>query len=43
MMSGEIMKETLVWKAGMSEWTPAAQVPDLAALFKDVPPPLPEK
>lgn len=41
--AGEINKETLVWKSGMEQWTPAGQVPELAELFKDVPPPLPGK
>jgi membrane protease subunit (stomatin/prohibitin family) len=40
-MAGEVTKETLVWKAGMGQWTPAGQVSDIAALFDNVPPPLP--
>ena len=28
-----LKKETLVWKAGMANWTPAAQVPDVNKLF----------
>lgn len=42
-VSGEINRETLVWKSGMEQWTPAGQVPELSELFKDVPPPLPGK
>ncbi|MHB8880501.1 MAG: SPFH domain-containing protein [Thermodesulfovibrionales bacterium] len=42
-LAGEITKETLVWKAGMGQWTAAGQVPDVAALFDSVPPPLPGK
>ncbi|MGC2064360.1 MAG: SPFH domain-containing protein, partial [Thermodesulfovibrionales bacterium] len=42
-MSGEITRETLVWRSGMEQWTAAGQVPDLAALFSDVPPPVPGK
>uniref|UniRef100_UPI0005254158 SPFH domain-containing protein n=1 Tax=Catenuloplanes japonicus TaxID=33876 RepID=UPI0005254158 len=36
-----ITRETLVWKAGMAAWTPAGQVPELAPVFANVPPPLP--
>lgn len=36
-----ITGETLVWKAGMGQWTPAAQVPALATLLDTIPPPLP--
>ncbi len=43
MTAGEITRETLVWKSGMQQWTPAGQVPELAELFKDVPPPIPGK
>lgn len=39
--SGGITRDTLVWKAGMANWTAAGQVPELAALFASVPPPLP--
>lgn len=38
---GSLQKETLVWKAGMTQWTPAAQVGELASLFSQMPPPLP--
>lgn len=34
---GTISEDTLVWHAGMSAWTPARQVPELAGLF---PPPV---
>ncbi|MBX7134714.1 MAG: SPFH domain-containing protein [Fimbriimonadaceae bacterium] len=33
--------ESLVWKAGMAQWLAAGQVPELASVFGDVPPPLP--
>ncbi len=33
--------QTLVWKAGMENWKPAAEVPELASLLGSVPPPLP--
>lgn len=39
--SGQLTRETLVWKEGMAAWTKAQDVPDLSALFKAVPPPLP--
>jgi hypothetical protein len=34
----EIDPSSLVWQKGMSQWTPARQIPELATLF---PPPLP--
>jgi len=37
---GQITRETLVWKTGMGAWTPAGQLPELAAIFANVPPPL---
>lgn len=40
-VKGEVKTETLVWREGMSAWTPAGAVPDLAPVFKKVPPPLP--
>lgn len=39
--SGEMTRETLVWRTGMDQWQPAGQVSDLAQLFADMPPPLP--
>lgn len=39
--SGQITRDTLVWKAGMAQWIKAANEPDLASLFGSVPPPLP--
>ncbi|MBB4685049.1 SPFH domain-containing protein [Amycolatopsis jiangsuensis] len=39
--SGTLTRETLVWKAGMAEWTAAAQVPEVAPLLAATPPPLP--
>lgn len=39
--SGELTRETLVWRQGMSQWTPAGQVTELASLFAAMPPPLP--
>jgi membrane protease subunit (stomatin/prohibitin family) len=40
--TGRITRETLVWKQGLANWLPARDVPDLAALFGAVPPPLPK-
>ncbi|HEX8361159.1 MAG TPA: SPFH domain-containing protein, partial [Longimicrobium sp.] len=39
--SGSLTRATLVWKQGMAAWTPASEVPELAALFAATPPPLP--
>jgi membrane protease subunit (stomatin/prohibitin family) len=39
---GKLARETMVWAKGMPQWTAAAQVPALASLFDDVPPPLPK-
>ncbi|GAA3526322.1 SPFH domain-containing protein [Nonomuraea rosea] len=33
--------DALVWRAGMPQWTPARDVPELAALLHSTPPPLP--
>ena len=41
--AGEITRETLVWRSGMKEWTAAGQVAEFAAVFIDVPPPIPGK
>ena len=42
--SGQVTAETLVWRAGMSGWVAAGQVPELADYFQapgPTPPPLP--
>jgi len=39
--SGQVTASTMVWSAGMSGWTPAGQVPQLASLFSVSPPPPP--
>jgi len=36
-----LTRESLVWKQGMAQWTPAGSVPEIAHLFAEVPPPLP--
>jgi membrane protease subunit (stomatin/prohibitin family) len=42
---GQIARDTLVWASGMGDWTPAAQVPQLAGSFSapPAPPPIPSK
>jgi membrane protease subunit (stomatin/prohibitin family) len=42
---GHISRDTLVWSAGMGEWTAAGQVPQLAGSFTapPAPPPVPSK
>ena len=40
--SNQISRETLVWRQGMLNWTAAGQVPELASVFAQVPPPLPK-
>lgn len=37
----EITPDTLVWKPGMANWQKAGEVAEIAALFAEVPPPLP--
>lgn len=39
--TGELTRDTLVWKNGMPSWTAAGQVPELAPVFGAVPPPMP--
>lgn len=39
--TGRLQPGTLVWKAGMADWTPASQVPELAGVLATAPPPLP--
>ena len=39
---GQLTRETLVWKQGMANWTPAGEVAELQPLFAPAgPPPLP--
>ncbi|MFR9534800.1 MAG: SPFH domain-containing protein [Rikenellaceae bacterium] len=43
-LTGQVTKETLVWKEGMANWAPAGQVAELSVLFNPgpaVPPPVP--
>lgn len=39
--SGALTRDTLVWRNGMTGWTPAGQVAELGRVFAAVPPPLP--
>jgi membrane protease subunit (stomatin/prohibitin family) len=39
--AGSITTDTLLWRQGMANWTPAGQVADVAALFSSGPPPIP--
>jgi hypothetical protein len=40
--TGELARASLVWTQGMSEWSSAEAVPDLAHLFAATPPPIPK-
>jgi len=39
--SGQINKDTLVWKAGMASWEKAGDVQELSFIFNMTPPPIP--
>lgn len=39
--NGQFTREQQAWKEGMSAWTVAVNIPELAALFQSVPPPVP--
>ncbi|TCB98439.1 SPFH domain-containing protein [Micromonospora zingiberis] len=39
--AGALGPDTLVWRAGMAQWQPAGQLPELASVLASVPPPLP--
>jgi membrane protease subunit (stomatin/prohibitin family) len=39
--SGQLTRDTLVWKNGMPQWTKAGDVSELSGLFANTPPPLP--
>ena len=40
-LSGQLTRDSLVWKQGMAAWAAASSVAELSALFGAVPPPLP--
>jgi membrane protease subunit (stomatin/prohibitin family) len=39
--TGELTRDTMVWKNGMAQWQAAGMVQELSSLFGAVPPPLP--
>src|SRR5262249_38616932 len=39
--SGAFTRDSLVWKPGMAQWVKAGEVPELASVFGNVPPPIP--
>jgi membrane protease subunit (stomatin/prohibitin family) len=39
--AGTLRPDTLVWRAGMAQWTAASQVPEVAQVLSSAPPPLP--
>lgn len=39
---GKLTRTTLAWSEGMSGWVPAGDVPELARLFSNTPPPIPQ-
>jgi membrane protease subunit (stomatin/prohibitin family) len=39
--SGQLTRESLVWKQGMASWIAAGEVADMSAVFGAVPPPVP--
>ena len=40
--SGQLTRNSLVWRNGMAQWTKAQDVQELAGLFADAPPPVPQ-
>lgn len=40
-LRGRIQGDTLVWRAGMANWVPASEVPELASILASTPPPIP--
>jgi hypothetical protein len=39
--SGEVNRETLVWRPGVAAWAALGRMPELGGLFLHIPPPLP--
>ena len=39
--SGQVTKDTLVWKAGMANWEKAGNVQEISSIFSMTPPPIP--
>lgn len=42
LQSGQLTRETLVWKQGMANWSPAGEQAELSKIFASAPPPLPK-
>jgi len=40
--SGEIKRNTLVWRNGMESWAQASEIPELNILFNNTPPEIPD-
>jgi len=40
--AGQLTRNSLVWRNGMAQWSKAGEVQELAALFADLPPPVPQ-
>jgi membrane protease subunit (stomatin/prohibitin family) len=40
--SGQLTRDSLIWKAGMAQWVKAGETPELAPLFANLPPPIPQ-
>lgn len=40
--AGTLTPQTLVWREGMAQWTPAGEVPEVASALPAAPPPLPQ-
>jgi membrane protease subunit (stomatin/prohibitin family) len=40
--SGQLTRASLVWRNGMAQWVKAGDVQELAPLFADAPPPVPQ-
>ncbi len=39
---GVVTPDTMIWTAGMANWTKASEVPNIAPIFIQTPPPIPE-
>jgi hypothetical protein len=40
---GQLLKDTFVWKEGMSQWATAGSIEELSTVWSSVPPPLPPR
>lgn len=41
--SGQLTRDTLVWRQGMAAWAKAGEIPELAGAFAAAPPPIPPR